>query len=146
MHSNSVETWNRLFLLPTNCLRLPPADDRATKSLTTKIKEQILLEDPPPPYFHRRQGRLRHPSSQEDSKSLLHRVSKKIEVGDILRGAVQLVSSDDTLANCDDATLVALRSKHPVPPPDSRISPPPPPPPPPASPTQILPRDASICS
>lgn len=138
VHSNSVETWNRLFLFPTNCLRLPPADDRATKSLTTKIKEQILLEDSPPPHSHCCQGRLRHPSSQEDSKSLLRHVSKKIEVGD-LRGAIWLVSSDDTLTDFDDATLAALQSIHPVSLPDSRI--PPPPPPPPASPTQVLSTD-----
>lgn len=44
---NSIDSWNRLFLFPTSCLRVPYNDD-SSKSLTSKIKEQILLEDPPP--------------------------------------------------------------------------------------------------
>ena len=48
------------------------------------------------------------------------RMSAKLEEGDF-KGAVRLASSDDTLAPMNEATLEALKGKHPAPHPDSTI-------------------------
>ena len=57
-------------------------------------------------------------------ESLGRRVSQKLEEGDF-KGAVRLACSDDSLADCCDATYSALKEKHPQPRAESTIPPPP---------------------
>ena len=52
------------------------------------------------------------------------RVSAKLEEGDF-RGAVRLACSEDSIAEANESTIAALRSKHPAPHPDSSMPPPP---------------------
>ena len=51
-------------------------------------------------------------------------VSAKLEEGDF-RGAVRLACSEDSVAEANEATIAALRLKHPAPHPDSSMPPPP---------------------
>ena len=124
--SNSLAAWDRLLRFPTRCLRLPDGSDRS-RSLSTKIKEQLFREESPPP--HPRCPTRKISSDLESSphslnKRLSQRVSKKIEAGDV-RGAIRLASANDILADFDEETFSALKTKHPPPPQDSDIPPPP---------------------
>ena len=66
--------------------------------------------------------RERH--SSDPLRSLARRVAIKLEEGNF-KGAVRVASSEDTLAEMDEATILALRAKHPPPHPNSTLPPPP---------------------
>ena len=61
-----------------------------------------------------------HGPPPDPVKSLATRVSMKLEEGDF-RGALNLACSEDTVADMSEATLLALKQKHPPPHPHSRI-------------------------
>ena len=75
--------------------------------------------DPPPPTRPGKQGSR---PAHYPLNSLAARVSCKLEEGDF-RVAIRLVCSEDYIAEVDEATLAALRSKHPPPHPNSCIPP-----------------------
>ena len=75
--------------------------------------------DPPPPTRPGKQGSR---PAHYPLNSLAARVSCKLEEGDF-RGAVRLICSEDSIAELDEVTLAALRSKHPPPHPNSCIPP-----------------------
>ena len=71
--------------------------------------------DPPPTVSP--SPATKHPHSDDPDAQFAARVLAKLEEGDF-KGAVRLASSEDTL---NDATLEALKEKHPPPHPDSII-------------------------
>ena len=109
--------WRRLMLAASLCLRQPERGGHSRRtSLTSLINKQCsafrsstdLLSlstsiDPP--------QRRKSDGKNSDSK-LSAVVSRKLDEGDV-RGAVRLVSSSDTIAPFDEATLLKLRQKHP---------------------------------
>ena len=54
----------------------------------------------------------KRPLSDDPGAQLAARVSAKLEEGDF-KGAARLASSEDTLAPLNEATLEALKGKHP---------------------------------
>ena len=80
---------------------------RTSLSLASRVKEQDRLEEGPP---LRNQGREteKHSRRRVDLlHGLAHQVTRKFEAGDF-KGAIELASSEDRLANFDDASYSAL--------------------------------------
>ena len=92
--------------------------------MSTKIKEQLVQEESPPQPQRplKKLSDPSEPSLHSLNRRLSHRMSKKIEVGDI-RGAIRLASANDILADFDEETFSALQAQHPLPPQDSVIPP-----------------------
>ena len=74
--------------------------------------------DPPPVSLGHRRANPSTQKPQEPLQLLARRVSEKLEEGDF-KGAVRLTCSEDTIASDSEATIAALRSKHPDPHPES---------------------------
>ena len=76
IETNSLASWDRLLHFPSRCLRLPE-DPNKSKSLSSKIKEQLVREESPPPQpippFKRS---LSDPSPQSLNRRLSQHVSK----------------------------------------------------------------------
>ena len=122
MRSNTVESWNRLFLFAPICLRQPRRSKHSV-SLSSLVKQQLQEELASttaiaPAARCRRQAR----KSPDPEMALARRVAAKIEDGDF-RGAIRLATSDNTLADFSDDTFTALCAKHPPAHPDSRTPP-----------------------
>ena len=103
-----------------------PETNHCNRSLSTRIKQQLVLEQDPTfthTWCRRGGGRLRC-FEEESLVTLWKNVSEKLE--DVyIKGAVRLASYNDRLANFNDENLAALQSKHPGTPPNSPIPPPP---------------------
>ena len=126
VNKNDQAAWRRLLLFCPRCLQVPqrkPRDRHST--LASRVNKQLWEEVDPPLPPHRPSG----PSSRSSKKGikdpmayLASRVSSKLEEGDF-KGAVRLACTEDTIADKSDATLEALKLKHPPPHPDSSIPP-----------------------
>lgn len=105
------EHWEKLITFTYAALRVP--EKTKNVSLTTLVKrniDNIKLVIPAP-------------SKVRKSISLSKRIEYKIADGDV-KGAVKLLSSNDTLAPQNEATLASLQAKHP--PATNNVLPPPP--------------------
>ena len=108
----------RQFRLSARCLRCP-AWGGCRQSLASAVNRQLReVVDPPP--TARSSPVRKHRHTDDLDTQLAVRMSAKLEEGD-LKGAVRLASSEDTLAPMNEATLEALKGKHPAPHPDSTI-------------------------
>ena len=116
---NNNDAWERLFRFPSRCLRAPKRGGHR-RSLASEVNQQLRDEaDPmpsqPPSCSHsKRRG--------DPLNTLATRVATKLEEGDF-KGAVHLACSEDSIANLDEETMAALKSKHPSPHPDTQIPP-----------------------
>ena len=116
---NDDGSWDRLFRFCSRCLRVPKRGGHR-RSLAEEVNQLISEEaNPPPPTRPGKQGSR---PAHYPLNSLAAWVSCKLEEGDF-RGAVRLICSEDFIAELDEATLAALRSKHPPPHPNSCIPP-----------------------
>ena len=116
---NDDGSWDRLFRFCSCCLRVPKRGGHR-RSLAGEVNQLISEEtDPPSPTRPGKQGSR---PAHYPLNSLAARVSCKLEEGDF-RGAVRLICSEDSIAELDEVTLAALRSKHPPPHPNSCIPP-----------------------
>ena len=79
------------------------------------INEEV---DPPPP--QQSSDRRRHRPTRDPLESLAVRVASKLEEGDF-KGAIRLACSEDSIAEPNDKTLLALKDKHPEPHPGSNF-------------------------
>ena len=112
----------RLLNFPRRCLRVPKRGGRRW-NLARQVNLQLSEECDPPVSSSNR--KLATKSGHVDPlSSLASRVSTKLEEGDF-RGAVRLACSEDSVAEVNDATIAALRAKHPAPHPSSCLPPPP---------------------
>ena len=118
--SNDLASWDRLLHFGSRCLRVLPrggSNYNTVKAFKKQIEDEL---DPAPPHPGRQQGRKAQKCSAVES--LAARVTAKLEEGDFA-GAIRLVCSEDTIADRSEATLNALRGKHPAPHPDTQICP-----------------------
>ena len=111
-----IDNWTRLMLFAFCCLDAPKRGGKKhTKSLSARINAKVRE-------FHT--NKLMRPEAapstpkieskrKQKPQELSELVSAKIEEGD-LKGAIRLASSAETMAPNDKATLLLLRSKHPV--------------------------------
>ena len=125
---NSSHSWLCLLHFPRRCLGTPRRGDLRW-SLAKRINQQLAEEsDPSPlpayqPLLSRRPGQG-HSAFQEPLQFLASRVSEKLEKGDF-RGAVRLACSEDSVAREGEASIAALKAKHPDPHPDTKCPQPP---------------------
>ena len=117
--SGEVEAWDRLFRFPPRRLQAPRRGDHR-RSLASQVNKLVELEADPVVASIRP---LSKPSSQ-NLDTLATRVTTKLEEGDF-KGAVRLACSEDSIADLSNDTIAALKSKHPAPHPDTKISMPP---------------------
>ena len=118
---NDRSAWERLLLFPIRCLR-DPKRGRHKRSLASVVNLQVL-EEKDPMVDHSGEPYRGHHSS-DPLGGLARRVTIKLEEGNFKR-AVRVASSEDTLAEMDEATILALRAKHPPPHPNFSLPPPP---------------------
>ena len=118
---NDDKSWDYLFGFCPRCIWIPKRGGHR-QSLAGDVNQLISEEADllPPSQLSKQGSRLTH----DPLKSLANRVSCKLEEGDY-RGAVRLTCSEDSIVELNEATLVALRSKHLPPHPDLCIPPPP---------------------
>ena len=122
-----MSAWTRLLNFPRQCFRVPGRGGRRW-NLARLVNQQVAEENDPTlvtpdpsvahPYCHASK------SQSDPLHSLATRVSTKLEEGDF-RGAVRLACSEDAVAEHNDATIAALRAKHPAPHPDTNFPLPP---------------------
>ena len=126
LNRNDTESWIRLLIMPTLCLRSPPHNGKKhTTSLCSFIKKQIsffettndlsvLLQSIAPT----KPTPLVRKQLQSDAR-LRKSVSDKLSEGDV-HGAVRLLASEDSLAPYSSQVLSDLLLKHPSRPSDRR--------------------------
>ena len=115
---NSVASWNRLFLFPSRCLRVP-ARGGHRRSLASQVNTTIREERD----FHHSPIKNHSPQSKGNClQTLAPRVAAKLEEGDF-RGAVRIASSVESFAPYNGESLEALKHKHPAPHPNSVMPP-----------------------
>ena len=128
--NNTTLDWARLFGFSYSALRCPKnrINDPHHVSLTTKIKEQIngYMSALSLPSVEDSGSERNNPSPPKPStdNDLAKRVYAKVSDFDI-KGAVRLISSDDSFAGYSDEVTAALREKHPPAPADLAAPPPP---------------------
>ena len=125
VNKNNQAAWRRLLLLCPRCLQVPQRQPRDRHStLASRVNKQLQEEvDPPlPPHRPGPSSRSSKKGIKDPMAYLASRVSSKLEEGDF-KGAVCLACTEDTIADKSDATLEALKFKHPPPHPDSSIPP-----------------------
>ena len=115
---NDHTSWLRLLRFSARCLRHPERGG-GRQSLASAVNRQLREEVDPPPTVSSSPA-MKRPCSDDLDAQLAARVSAKLGEGDF-KGAVRLASSEDTLAPLNEATLEALKGKHPPPHPDSTI-------------------------
>lgn len=107
---NDDEAWMKLLNFPSCYLCVPVRGGKRGK-LARLLNDQLALDkdDPlPSPATSSMKKSQAHPIA-----SLAARVSAKLEEGDF-RGAIRLASTEDTIAEENDATVAARRLKHPA--------------------------------
>ena len=116
-----VENWLDLLSCARLCLTAPKRGGKK-HNLSTLINAQIRS-------FHPNCWKEHTPINQPDHRGRKNDlnigkiVANKIEAGDV-KGAVRILSSDDSLAPNEDTTFNKLLAKHPPAPTDSRTPPP----------------------
>lgn len=108
--TNTCEAWDNLFLFPYAVLSKPGSMDRA-KNLTSWVKEHASswLNSPFRPETRPLQPL---PKKQQEAQSVAKKVEAKLADGDV-RGAIRLVTSEDSIAPNDAFTMQSLQEKHP---------------------------------
>ena len=112
---NDTELWGRLFNFSSRYLAVPERGGHR-RSLASAVSVQLREESDLLPSQFRQSSKHHIPS--DSTTNLAKRVSSKMEEGDV-RGAVRIACSEDTLAELNEETLSALRTKHPPQPPGS---------------------------
>ena len=125
-------SWLRLFQFPLIALSMPARDSRARDdvSLTTKIKRQIVryMEEGANQTHTQLQGSSREAPTgrrrrqQPEGEALRKHVGAKLSDGDV-KGALRLLTSDDTIAPPSDENIARLKLKHPDAPADLDLPP-----------------------
>ena len=111
------EPWLRLLAAPSLCLRTPSRGGKNRTSLSSVVNKQILsfqqasdfrnlIQAPP-----KSKPLKRKPKT--DPEKLADAVSEKLSDLD-LRGAIRLVSSEETIAENSPETIQLLQAKHPA--------------------------------
>ena len=122
---NNFTSLVRLLQFPKVCLFRPRRAGKRWK-LSSLVNNQVSQEsgygamDRFPNRTHPRHRRVNPSKPQNAIDTIVSRVSSKLEEADY-RGAVRLVSSEDIVADHSEATLEALREKHPPPHSDSSM-------------------------
>lgn len=109
--SNCRAAWERLFLFCRNCLNSPPRRGHR-RNLVAHIRRAIMEENNGSSSFKPSTQEFTFVSSKDPLRSLAARVAAKLEEGNF-RGAVKIVSSDESFAPTDASTLSKLKEKHP---------------------------------
>lgn len=105
-NKNTQASWEELFKFAYKVLHVTNNDNTP---LPAKIKRNIREYEKRDPLAH-----PVHLRSSTNESSMIKRVEGKVFDGDV-KGAVRLLTSEDTLAVEDTDTLAALHSKHPIP-------------------------------
>ena len=109
VEKNDDASWDRLFRFCSRCLRNPGRGGHR-RSLATEVNKLLREEaDPLPSHSSSRSHTKR---ARDPLKSLAIRVTTKLEEGDF-KGAIRLACSEESIADQNEETLAALRSKHP---------------------------------
>ena len=116
--------WRKLFRFSSLCFKKPKRGGKRQPSLATIIKRQIddFLAEPLRPLEGVRPNTSRKRSSDKDTYARL--VAKKLANNDI-KGAIRILSSEDSNLPFDLDTLSSLKLKHPPPHSDSEMPGPP---------------------
>ena len=127
--NNSTIAWARLLGFAFGALQCPAktaVSNPNQPSLATKIRAQInaYMASPILPVATKSNDNPPKPTADNPLKNLSKRVAAKIADCDI-RGAVQIISSDDTFAGFTDEVTAALQAKHPPAPAGLALPPPP---------------------
>ena len=117
--SNSTTDWQKLFRFSSICFRKPKRGGRRRPSLTSSVLSNVnnYLSEPLQPLEPSDRG-ARRTSEGEDARAKL--AGKKISNGDI-KGAIRVLSSNDSILPFDEDTLSILKAKHPSRHPDSKM-------------------------
>ena len=115
--SVSTTDWQKLFRFSSICFRKPKRGGKRRPSLTSSVLNNIktYVSDPLAPLAPSEKGTSRT-SEGEDARAKL--AGKKIASGDI-KGAIRVLSSNDSILPFDESTLKVLQNKHPSRHPDS---------------------------
>ncbi len=117
---DNITAWEHLLLFAKFSLYVPDGrgGQKHQASLSNKVNQ--IISAYPPGVFNKDLEHQKFVSRSNTRKSEVHdstklarRISDKIEDGDV-RAAIRLASSDDCLVPINDATLNALRDKHPT--------------------------------
>ena len=117
--SSSTKDWQKLFRFSSICLRKPKRGGKRRPSLTSSVLTNInsYVCDPLTPLIPSDRG-TSHTSEGEDARTKL--AGKKIANGDI-RGAIRVLSSNDSILPYDESTFSVLKTKHPSRHPESHM-------------------------
>ena len=108
---NDLASWSRLLRFPKSCFSRPRRAGKRWK-LSQLVNNQVTEESSSCELSTLTPIQRPKPGKHKNSiDAITARVSSKLEEADF-RGAVRLVSSEDTLADHSDSTLSALRKKH----------------------------------
>lgn len=109
--STSSTDWQKLFRFSSICLRKPKRGGKRRPSLTSVVLNNISIyvSDPLAPLVSSDRG-TSHTSESEEVRAKL--AGKKIASGDI-KGAIRVLSSNDSILPFDESTLSILKTKHP---------------------------------
>lgn len=115
--------WRKLFRFSYFCLSKPKRGGKHRPSLASVVKNNIqkFLSDPLATIIPAEGASSRLPDADDNRAKL---VGKKIANGDI-KGAIRVLSSNDTILPQSPNTLATLQSKHPSRHPDSQMPEPP---------------------
>ena len=111
--SDSEDDWRKLFRFSSLCFQKPKRGGKRQPSLATLVKRQIeeFLADPLRPICAVAPSNIREKQARtKDSYAKL--VSRKLANNDI-RGAIRILSSEDSLLPFDRETVSLLESRHP---------------------------------
>ena len=112
--SDSEDDWRKLFRFSSLCFKKPKRGGKKQPSLAITIKRQIneYLADPLQPIITPQTPHSRKKKSPKENDALSKLVAKKL-ANDDTKGAIRILSSEDTILPFDDDTLSRLKSKHP---------------------------------
>jgi hypothetical protein len=122
--NNDINSWTELLSFPYVALAMPNKMDSDHRNLTTKVKENVVLWQQSKDNVLDFLSKIKQdPRGNVKKKSGNGNVGKKVELkisdGDI-KGAIRLITSEDTLAQATEETFQSLLEKHPIHPPFSQ--------------------------
>ena len=128
--SNNSTDWQKHFRFTCFCLKKPKRGGKRRSSLASVVNQNIrnFMSDPLAAFdLNTPKARPSTSQTNDDDDTRCKAVAKKLACGDI-KGAIRLLSSNNTHLPCDENTLSSLQSKHPPLHPDSCM---------PASPSEV---------
>ena len=124
--NGTPEAWSALLCLAYTVLRVHNRNHLKWKkgSLTSEIRKQIaaLENDNNDDIADIQQNKRTHDASTTEegaAKDMARRVASKMADGDV-RGALRIITSDDSFAHPTDEVIASIANKHPGPPSDIR--------------------------